>query len=106
MKANKYWDSFRRGILNQAEHKSRTVKRWALEATADRIVLGLSTKANLGLMILLIDLRSWTNPYPCLFVFFDGQMGNIAWTRSGDQNVLPNKPWIIGQSPSSPFAFE
>lgn len=69
------------------------------------LVLGLGTKANLGLTILLLDLSSGTNPYPHLFGFLTATVGVLHGLEVGTRSVLSNT-WIIGWSPSSPFDFK
>ena len=54
-------------------------KYWVLGGTADGIVLGLSSTANLSLTI-LINLRSGLTSLP--IVGFDGTNGSHAWIRS------------------------
>lgn len=60
------------------------MKYWMLEGTADRIALGLGTKGNLDLTILLLDLGLISFPLCSL----DGQDGIIAWTSGSDQKAL------------------
>lgn len=88
-----------KGVLNQTEHESRTAKRWVWEGTPDRIVLGLGTKANLGLTTLLIDRRYWTNPYPCLFGFLAAKRGVLHRLEVGTSLFCLTNIGLLGRVP-------
>lgn len=78
-----------------------------LERIADRIELGLSTKGNHGLTILLLAIGSWTNQYsPQCSPPFWAKNQSITWSSSGDWKFLSNKTWIIKQNLSSPSGFK
>jgi hypothetical protein len=74
MKANKGWEEGCKGIIKKVSLRSRTEKKKGWGGICETRVYGLGTLEWIGLMLVLIFLRSWTSLKEPL-VFLTGRMG-------------------------------